>query len=146
MLELAYQFDPTDAAPHLMPKTSEEACRLLIQGNFDFAEMTHKSDDKKKRVIHIDPRAFGWNVGNRSTSAQSPFAAVLGCADARVPTEMVFGKGCNELFVVRVAGNVLGQECLGSLRYAVNHFSSTLKLVVVLAHTRWIYTWSRAAT
>ena len=47
---------------------------------------------------------------------------------------MVFGKGCNELFVVRVAGNVLGQGCLGSLRYAVSHFPSTLKLVVVLGH------------
>ena len=66
---------------------------------------------------------------------QVPFAAVLGCADARVPTEMVFSKGCNELFVVRVAGNVLGQECLGSLRYAVSHFP-TLKLVVVLAHAQ----------
>jgi carbonic anhydrase len=49
---------------------------------------------------------------------------------------MVFSKGCNELFVVRVAGNVLGQECLGSLRYAVSHFPTTLKLVVVLAHTQ----------
>jgi carbonic anhydrase len=59
---------------------------------------------------------------------------VLGCADARVPPEIVFSKSSNELFVVRVAGNVLGQECLGSLRYAVSHFSETLKLVVVLAH------------
>jgi carbonic anhydrase len=49
---------------------------------------------------------------------------------------MVFTKGCNELFVVRVAGNVLGEECLGSLRYAVMHFPETLKLIVVLAHTK----------
>lgn len=65
-----------------------------------------------------------------------PFAAILGCADARVPTEMIFAKGCNELFVVRVAGNVLGRECLGSLRYAVAHFPKTLKLLVVLAHAK----------
>jgi carbonic anhydrase len=89
---------------------------------------------KKRHVIHFNPQAFGWGVVSGDASTQSPFAAVLGCADARVPTEMVFSKGCNELFVVRVAGNVLGQECLGSLRYAVSHFPSTLKLVVVLGH------------
>jgi carbonic anhydrase len=49
---------------------------------------------------------------------------------------MVFSRRCNELFVVRVAGNVLGQECLGSLRYAVSHFPTTLKLVLVLGHTQ----------
>jgi carbonic anhydrase len=48
----------------------------------------------------------------------------------------VFSRGCNELFVVRVAGNVLGPECLGSLRYAVSHFPTTLKLVVVLSHAQ----------
>jgi len=49
---------------------------------------------------------------------------------------MVFSQGCNELFVVRAAGNVLGQECLGSVRYAVSHFPSTLKLLVVLGHAQ----------
>jgi carbonic anhydrase len=136
MFELVYRFDPATAAPHQMPQTSEEACRLLVQGNRDFAEMTDtRRTSKEARVILFDPGAFGWGVGNGGAPAQTPFAAVLGCADARVPTEMVFSKGCNELFVVRVAGNVLGQECLGSLRYAVSHFPTTLKLVVVLAHT-----------
>ena len=69
-----------------------------------------------------------------SVPAQTPFAAVLGCADARVSPELVFQTHLNEIFVVRVAGNVLGQECLGSLCYAVSRFA-TLKLVVVLAHT-----------
>lgn len=137
MFELVYRFDPATAASHQMPGTSEEACRLLVQGNRDFAEMTDACHaGRKTRVIPFDPDAFGWGVGNGGAPAQTPFAAVLGCADARVPTEMVFSKGCNELFVVRVAGNVLGQECLGSLRYAVSHFFSTLKLVVVLAHTQ----------
>jgi carbonic anhydrase len=137
MLELVYRFDPADTVPHQMPKTSEEACRLLVTGNHDFAEMTDScTPDNERHVIHLDPRAFSWSIGNGRVPAQVPFAAVLGCADARVPTEMVFSKGCNELFVVRVAGNVLGQECLGSLRYAVDHFSSTLKLVVVLAHAQ----------
>jgi carbonic anhydrase len=135
MFELVYRFDPAKTESYQTPRTSEEACRLLVQGNRDFAEMTDaRHTAKTKRVIPFDPRAFGWGVGNGGAPAQAPFAAVLGCADARVPTEMVFSKGCNELFVVRVAGNVLGQECLGSLRYAVSHFPTTLKLVVVLSH------------
>jgi carbonic anhydrase len=137
MFDLVYRYDPATAAAHQMPRTSEEARQLLVQGNRDFAEMTDaRHTGKKACVIPFDPGAFGWGVGNGGAPAQTPFAAVLGCADARVPTEMVFSKGCNELFVVRVAGNVLGQECLGSLRYAVSHFPTTLKLVVVLAHTQ----------
>lgn len=135
MFELINRFDSATPTSYPMPQTSEEACRLLVQGNRDFAEMTDSHNSGKKRhVIHFDPQAFGWGVGNGDAPTQAPFAAVLGCADARVPTEMVFSKVCNELFVVRVAGNVLGQGCLGSLRYAVSHFPSTLKLVVVLGH------------
>ena len=135
MFELIKRFDPARPTSYPMPQTSEEACQLLVQGNRDFAEMTDSHNRGKKRhVIHFNPQAFGWGVGNGDAPTQAPFAAVLGCADARVPTETVFSKGCNELFVVRVAGNVLGQECLGSLRYAVSHFPSTLKLVVVLGH------------
>jgi carbonic anhydrase len=137
MFELVYHLDAKQSLPHPIPRTSEEACRLLVQGNRDFAEMTDaRYTGKNARVIPFDPQALDWGVGDGRAPAQVPFAAVLGCADARVPTEMVFSKGCNELFVVRVAGNVLGQECLGSLRYAVNHFSATLKLVVVLAHAQ----------
>ncbi|MCY2965437.1 MAG: hypothetical protein NT069_17685 [Planctomycetota bacterium] len=47
---------------------------------------------------------------------------MLGCSDARVPTETVFDQWFNDLFVLRIAGNVLGSECLGSLHYAVKHF------------------------
>ena len=49
---------------------------------------------------------------------QAPFAVVVGCSDARVPTEMIFGQGFNDLFVIRVAGNVLGDVCLGSIDFA----------------------------
>jgi carbonic anhydrase len=136
MFDLVYRFDPAKAASYQTPHTSEEACRLLVQGNRNFAEMTDaRRTAKTRRVLPFDSRAaFGWGVGNGGAPVQSPFAAVLGCADARVPTEMVFSRGCNELFVVRVAGNVLGQECLGSLQYAVSHFPNTLKLLVVLSH------------
>src|SRR5215469_3574083 len=137
MFELIYRFDPGRAETQRTPETWKEACRLLVQGNRDFAEMTDaRSAERKTQVIPFDPRALGWGMEVAGVPAQVPFAAVLGCADARVPTEMIFSKGCNELFVVRVAGNVLGQECLGSLRYAVLHFPKTLKLLVVLAHAK----------
>lgn len=137
MFDLIYRFDPANTESFRMPQTWEEACQLLVQGNRDFAEMTDaRRTGRETRVIPFDPRALGWGVDSKSAPAQVPFAAVRGCADARVPTEMVFSKGCNELFVVRVAGNVLGRECLGSLRYAVGHFPATLKLLVVLAHAR----------
>ena len=60
---------------------------------------------------------------------------MLGCADARVPVDFVFGQSVNDLFTVRVAGNVLGSECAGSLDYAVEHLAS-IRLLVVLGHTR----------
>src|SRR5690606_4347633 len=55
-------------------------------------------------------------------------------ADARVPVELIFGQQANDLFVVRVAGNVLGDECLGSLGYAVDQLG-TVRLLAVLGHT-----------
>ena len=137
MFDLIYRFDPANTRPEEMPHNWMEAKQLLMKGNRDFVDMTDmRRKDKKTRVIPFDPRSFGWGTDGHDAPAQAPFAAVLGCADARVPTEMIFNKGCNELFVVRVAGNVLGQECLGSLRYAVNHFPSTLKLLVVLGHAK----------
>src|SRR5262249_18534650 len=63
---------------------------------------------------------------------QRPFGVVLGCADARAPVELVLGQGVNDLFVVRVAGNVIGSECLGSIDYAVHHFTETVKVIAVL--------------
>ena len=128
--------DPATVTSHKLPQTWEEACELLVQGDRDFAEMTDSSDTHRKtRVIPFDPQALGWGVGNGGAPVQASFAAVLGCADARVPTGPVFSKGCSGLVVVRVAGNVLGQECLG-LRYAIIHFPSTLKLLVLLGHAK----------
>jgi carbonic anhydrase len=137
MFDLIYRFDPSDPASPRIPKDAEEARQLLVQGNRDFAETRDLfRSGKGSSVISLDPLAFGWGVATGDAPIQAPYAAVLGCADARVPTEMVFSKGSNELFVVRLAGNVLGNECLGSLRYAVTHFRKTLKLLVVLAHAK----------
>jgi len=137
MYDLVYRFDPSKPESHQIPGNAQEARTFLVQGNRDFAAMTGVGAKKKAiRIVPFNPRAFGWGVAQGNSPAQAPFAAVLGCADARVPTEMVFSKGCNELFVVRVAGNVLGNECLGSLRYAASHFPTSLKLLVVLAHSQ----------
>lgn len=135
MFDIIYRFDPAKAEGLQIPATWMDARDLLMKGNRDFAEMTDiNRPDRAEQIIPFDPRAFGWGIAAEGAPLQSPFAAVLGCSDARVPTEMVFSKGCNEMFVVRVAGNVLGSECLGSLHYAVHHFPSSLRLLVVLGH------------
>jgi carbonic anhydrase len=66
---------------------------------------------------------------------QAPFAVLLGCSDARVPAEIIFGQLRNNLFVVRVAGNVLSDECMGSIEYAVHNLRDSIRLIVVLGHT-----------
>ncbi len=64
---------------------------------------------------------------------QNPFAVVLGCADSRVPPEVIFDQGLGDLFVLRVAGHAVGQVVLASIEYAVAHLSTPL--VVVLGHS-----------
>nr|WP_261341655.1 carbonic anhydrase [Tautonia sociabilis] len=64
-----------------------------------------------------------------------PFAVVVGCSDARVPTEMLFGQGFNDLFVIRVAGNVLGDVCMESVDFALNALSESVRVVVMLGHS-----------
>jgi carbonic anhydrase len=66
---------------------------------------------------------------------QAAFAVVVGCSDARVPMEMLFGQGFNDLFVIRVAGNVLADECWGSIDYALHALADSIKVVVVLGHS-----------
>ena len=56
---------------------------------------------------------------------QHPFAAIVSCSDSRVPPEIVFDQGLGDLFIVRVAGNVINDEGLGSIEYAVDHLGST---------------------
>ena len=65
---------------------------------------------------------------------QQPFAVILGCSDARVPAEIVFDQGLGDLFVIRVAGNVVAPSGVGSVEFAVERFG--VQLVVVLGHTR----------
>jgi len=67
------------------------------------------------------------------TAGQSPFAVVLSCSDSRAPSEMIFDQGLGELFVVRVAGNVVAPSLVGSIEFAVQAFG--VGLVVVMGHT-----------
>ena len=69
-----------------------------------------------------------------SDSGQQPFAIILACADSRVPPEIIFDQGLGDVFVIRVAGNVLGDVVLGTIEYAVEHLHTPL--VMVLGHDR----------
>ncbi len=65
---------------------------------------------------------------------QEPFAAILGCSDSRVPVEIVFDQGLGDLFVIRVAGNIVAPSQIGSVEFAAEKFGT--RLVVVLGHSR----------
>ena len=67
-------------------------------------------------------------------SGQEPFAIILGCSDSRVPAEMVFDQGLGDLFVIRVAGNIVAPSQVGSVEFAAARFGT--RLVVVLGHTK----------
>jgi carbonic anhydrase len=67
------------------------------------------------------------------TKGQNPFAIILGCSDARVPAEIIFDQGLGDLFVIRVAGNIVAPSQIGSVEFAAERFGT--KLVVVLGHT-----------
>ncbi|HSV05289.1 MAG TPA: carbonic anhydrase, partial [Candidatus Binatus sp.] len=86
--------------------TSAEALQHLIDGNERFvAGVPVQRPPQRDRLVEF-------------AEAQHPFASVLGCSDSRVSPEMVFDQGLGDLFTVRVAGNVIGAEVLGSLAYA----------------------------
>ena len=136
VVEIVYRYDGEDLRPR--PETPQAARDRLERGNVDFASLIERLDSGgeqlARQVVHVDPRELGVRTGGEAP-LQRPFAAVLGCADARVPIELVFDEGPNDLFVVRVAGNVLGPDILGSLRYAVEHLGDSLRLIVVLGHS-----------
>jgi carbonic anhydrase len=66
-------------------------------------------------------------------AGQEPFAVILGCSDSRVPVEIVFDQGLGDLFVIRVAGNIVAPSQIGSVEFAAERFGT--RLVVVLGHT-----------
>jgi carbonic anhydrase len=120
---IAQQSKP-QATPEKKPRpvSPDEALQKLLRGNQRFidgkGEHPHQS---KLRLME-------------TSVAQYPYASILGCADSRVPAEIVFDQGLGDLFVVRVAGNVGSQTTIGSLEFASAVLGS--QLIVVLGHAK----------
>jgi carbonic anhydrase len=100
-----------------------EALERLIEGNRRFV-----SGVRSLETLATQVRRQEFLAG------QEPFAVILGCSDSRVPVEIVFDQGLGDLFVIRVAGNIVAPSQIGSVEFAVERFGTTL--VVVLGHTR----------
>src|SRR6476661_6455769 len=101
--------------------TADEALARLIAGNERFLRGEARAGQLQRETLAD------------LAKGQRPFATILGCSDSRVPPELVFDAGLGELFVIRVAGNVLSPEIAGSLQYAGRHLHTPL--FVVLGHT-----------
>lgn len=103
-------------------ETALDALEMLRQGNQRFVE-------ERPKVAEIAGEARRREIA----SGQAPFAVILGCSDSRVPAEIVFDQGLGDLFVIRVAGNIVAPSQVGSVEFAVEMFGTAL--VVVLGHS-----------
>jgi carbonic anhydrase len=102
------------------PRNANEALARLKMGNQRFM------DDKP---YHVHEKS-SWR--SLLVEAQKPFATVLGCSDSRVPPELIFDVGFGDLFTIRLAGNIIEEDVVGSLQYAVRHLHT--HLLIVLGH------------
>ena len=124
-----------------------EALSRLKEGNSRFIsgnrQHPHESDDERAYIAknsYENPGAVSLGMTSEQaskrrtelTKSQHPFAIILSCSDSRVPPEIVFDEGLGDLFIVRVAGNVLNNEGLGSIEYGVDILGA--QLIVVLGH------------
>jgi carbonic anhydrase len=103
--------------------SADEALDRLREGNLRFAETVSGPDS----FLTSTRRA-------ELPGAQEPFAIILGCSDSRVPAEIVFDQGLGDLFVIRVAGNIVAPSQVGSVEFAAARFGT--RLVVVLGHSQ----------
>ena len=137
-VEITYRYGRPNAPARPRPADAAAARHRLEDGNRAFAALSRRRSGKTgtvRHIIDVGSDDLSLVAGEYGVPKQKPFAAVLGCSDARVPIELVFNEGPNDLFVVRVAGNGIGSDVLGSLRYAIEHLRGSLRLVVVLGHT-----------
>ncbi len=102
---------------------ARDALGLLRDGNSRFVADVRSRGTLPSRARRIELAA-----------GQEPFAAILGCSDSRVPVEIVFDQGLGDLFVIRVAGNIVAPSQIGSVEFAAEQFGT--RLVVVLGHSR----------
>lgn len=103
--------------------SARDALGRLREGNRRFVDevrSTHSVPSQTRR--------------NELTGGQEPFAIILGCSDSRVPAEIVFDQGLGDLFVIRVAGNIVASSQVGSVEFGATRFGS--QLVVVLGHSQ----------
>ena len=103
--------------------TARAALERLREGNLRFA-----SDERGPEVF------VGHDRRTELAAGQDPFAIILGCSDSRVPAEIIFDQGLGDLFVIRVAGNIVAPSQVGSVEFAAARFSTNL--VVVLGHSQ----------
>ncbi|WP_437283913.1 carbonic anhydrase [Sorangium sp. So ce406] len=103
--------------------SAEHALQRLIEGNQRFV------DDIRSEEVVLGKRARAALVGG-----QRPFAIILCCSDSRAPAELIFDQGLGELFVIRVAGNVVAPSLVGSVEFAAAAFGT--RLAVVMGHSR----------
>ncbi|MBD2568587.1 carbonic anhydrase [Anabaena lutea] len=111
---------PTSVKPQ--PISPDAALKSLVAGNQRFVEGKRLNPHQSKSRLQ------------ETALAQYPFAAILGCADSRVPAEIVFDQGLGDLFVVRVAGNVVSPTAIGSLEFSTAVLGA--QLIVVLGHAK----------
>jgi carbonic anhydrase len=102
--------------------TAEEAITRLKEGNRRFVDGVRSIETILKQQQRAD-----------LVDSQAPFAIVLGCSDSRVPAELVFDQGLGDLFVIRIAGNIVAPSQIGSVEFAVEQFETPL--VVILGHS-----------
>ena len=102
--------------------SADQALARLMEGNKRYVR--HKEQHPDESMARRKELETG----------QHPFAVILGCADSRVPPELLFDQGLGDLFVIRVAGNLVDDDVLGSMEYAVEHLDT--KLIMVLGHEK----------
>lgn len=102
--------------------SADQALARLMEGNKRYVR--HKEQHPDESMARRKELETG----------QHPFAVILGCADSRVPPELLFDQGLGDLFVIRVAGNLVDDDVLGSIEYAVEHLDT--KLIMVLGHEK----------
>jgi len=112
------------SAPESSAVTAAEARQKLMEGNKRYvaARLLHPNQTARRRA--------------EVAGSQHPFTAIVTCADSRVPPEILFDQGLGDLFVIRLAGNILDDAVLASLEYAVEHLG--VKFIMVLGHERCV--------
>ncbi len=122
LITLIFSCQHKSTDQHLEEVPRENLLEILLKGNQRFA------DDHPLHPDQTLERLRELSVG------QHPVAAIVSCSDSRVPPELVFDQGLGDLFVIRNAGNIVGDYEIGSLEYAIEHLE--VPLIIILGHTK----------